>query len=233
MRGVDSRRSLPFSPRWSSFVHPRSNKLSRGKLQTNSKNRYAVGEAETSPDQLLTRLEDDIRRLKIEFDIYFNGAAKRPPYDTKNRVETLVKRLGDDRALTFAQRYRYNALAARYNSFRDLWRRIMQGREEGRDAVSAARAGVKDEIRRDTPAVSFVCADASKDVETVKKLYDSLVQAKQQCGESTAELSFPKFHRLIASKADGIKAKLSCDKVQFTVLVEDGHVSFKAKADRT
>ena len=69
-------------------------------------------------------------------------AAKRPPYDTKGRVETLLKRLGDDRTLTFAQRYRYNSLAARYNAFRDLWRRTMQGREEGRDAVSAHRASV-------------------------------------------------------------------------------------------
>lgn len=192
-----------------------------------------MGESEITPDQYLQRLEDDIRRLKIEFDIYFNGGTKRPPYDTKNRVETLVKRLGDERALNFAQRYRYNSLAARYNSFRDLWRRTMQGREEGRDAISAARAGVKDDSRKESSAVSYVCADATKDVETVKKLYDSLVHAKQQCGEPTAELSFPKFHRLIASKADGIKEKLSCDKVQFTVLVENGHVSFKAKADRT
>ena len=72
--------------------------------------------------------------------VFFNGASKRPPYDTKGRVETLLKRLGDDRTLTFAQRYRYNSLAARYNAFRDLWRRTMQGREEGRDALSAARA---------------------------------------------------------------------------------------------
>src|SRR5215213_435905 len=74
-------------------------------------------------DQQLTRLEEDIRRLKVEFDIYFNGAAKRPPYDTKGRVETLIKRLADERTLTFAQRYHYNSLAARFSSFLQLWRR--------------------------------------------------------------------------------------------------------------
>src|SRR5690349_24730917 len=91
------------------------------------------------------RLEDDIRRLRIEFDIFFNGAAKRPPYDTKGRVETLLKRLGDDRTLTFAQRYRYNSLAARYNAFRDLWRRTMQGREEGRD-LEIGRASCRERV---------------------------------------------------------------------------------------
>jgi hypothetical protein len=211
----------------------RDNKLLRSKLQTQSKNKYAVGENQPSPDEQLTRLEEDIRRLRVEFDIFFNGAAKRPPYETKGRVETLLKRLGDDRTLTFAQRFRYNSLAARYNAFRDLWRRTMQGREEGRDPISAARADVKKETeaKRVEPS-SFVCLDAHREVELVKNLYTSLIEAKRQCGEPTDDLSFPKFHRLIASKADGIKEQLGCDRVRFSVAVEDGHVSFKARADR-
>jgi hypothetical protein len=209
----------------------RDNRLLRSKLQVKAKNKYAVGENQPTPDEQLTRLEDDIRRLRIEFDIFFNGASKRPPYDTKGRVETLLKRLGDDRTLTYAQRYRYNSLAARYNAFRDLWRRTMQGREEGRDQVSAARASVKNESARRDVESSFVCLDAHREVEIVKDLYLSLVEAKRRCGEPTEDLSFPKFHRLIASKADGIKEKLGCDRVRFSVAVEGGHVSFKARGE--
>lgn len=208
----------------------RDNKLLRAKTQLRVKNKYAVGENQPTPDEQLTRLEDDIRRLKVEFDIYFNGASKRPPYDTKGRVETLIKRLGDDRTLTFAQRYRYNTLAARYNSFRDLWRRTMQGREEGRDPVSTARANVKQRMPQREP-VSFLCQDAHKEVETVKNLYESLMEAKRLCGEPTEGFSFPRFHRLIASKADGMKDRTGCGRIKFSVEVEDGHVSFKAIAD--
>ena len=209
----------------------RDNKLLRSKLQAQAKNKYAVGESQPSPDEQLTRLEEDIRKLRVEFDIFFNGASKRPPYDTKGRVETLLKRLGDDRTLTFAQRYRYNSLAARYTAFRDLWRRTMQGREEGRDHLSAARASVKKEQRVSIPAVSFVCKDAHKEVGVVRDLYDSFVDAKQKCGESIDGLSFPQFHRLIASKYDGLKERHGCDRVRFSVAVENGHVSFKAKAE--
>jgi hypothetical protein len=210
----------------------RDNKLLRSKLQVQAKNKFGTGESQPTPDDQLTRLEDDIRRLRIEFDIFFNGGAKRPPYDTKGRVETLLKRLGDDRTLTFAQRYRYNSLAARYNAFRDLWRRTMQGREEGRDPVSAARANAKKAMPETrVQPVSFICADAHHDVEVVKNLYDSLIDAKRSCGEPTEDLSFPKFHRLIASKADGIKQQRGCDRVRFSVAVEDGHVSFKARAE--
>src|SRR5215216_245827 len=91
-----------------------------------------VHEQPMSVDDMLARLEDDVRKLKVEFDIYFNGSAKRPPYDTKGRVETLIKRLADERTFAYAQRYRYNSIVARYTSFRDLWRRTMQEREEGR-----------------------------------------------------------------------------------------------------
>ena len=211
----------------------RDNRLLRSKQQVKAKNKFAVGENQPTPDEQLTRLEDDIRRLRIEFDIFFNGASKRPPYDTKGRVETLLKRLGDDRTLNYAQRYRYNSLAARYNAFRDLWRRTMQGREEGRDPVSAARANVrKENVAKEVEAVSFVCLDAHREVEVVKNLYTSLLEAKQRCGEPTENLSFPKFHRLIASKADGIKQQLGCDRVRFSVAVEGGHVSFKARGDR-
>ncbi|MFN2530068.1 MAG: MXAN_5187 C-terminal domain-containing protein [Pyrinomonadaceae bacterium] len=205
------------------------NKFARSKSQ--SRNKYAPANNETNPDEQLTRLEDDIRRLKVEFDIYFNGAAKRPPYDTKSRVETLLKRLGDDRTLNFTQRYRYNSFAARYNAFRDLWRRTMQGREEGRDPISAARATIKDNVTTEASAQSFVCNDATRDVETVKNLYDALVEAKRRCGEST-DLSFPRFHRLVAEKAEGLKDRTGCEKIKFSIGVEGGHVSFKAGADK-
>lgn len=209
----------------------RENKLLRSKLQVQSKNKYSTGDSQPTPDEQLTRLEEDIRRLRVEFDIFFNGGSKRPPYDTKGRVETLLKRLGDDRSLTFAQRYRYNSLAARYNSFRELWRRTIQGREEGRDAVSAHRASVHKEAGAPKlEPVSFVCADAHREVEVVKNLFESLMEAKRLCGEAE-DLSFPKFHRLIASKADGLKEKLGCKQVRFSVAVENGHVSFKARAE--
>ena len=208
----------------------RDNKLLRSKLQAQAKNKFA--DNQPTPDEQLTRLEDDIRKLRVEFDIFFNGGAKRPPYDTKGRVETFLKRLGDDRTLTYAQRYRYNSLASRYNAFRDLWRRTMQGREEGRDAVSAARAQAKTELPAEVEPVSFVCSDAHHEVEVLQHLYNSLLDAKRRCGEPTEDLSFPKFHRLVASRTDGLKQQFGCERVRFSVAVEGGHVSFKARADR-
>jgi hypothetical protein len=212
----------------------RDNKFARRArdLKERNKKKQGVQELAVTVEEQLKRLEEDIRRLKIEFDVYFNGGTKRAPYDTKMRVEAHIKRLGDDRSLTFAQRYYYNSLGARYATFRDMWRRTMQGREEGRDAGAAARASARADAVSSVERTSFVCADGHKDVKTVKDLYEALVEAKRKCGEATEDLSFPRFHRLIAAKTDNLKEHLGCDRVLFSVDVDGGHVSFKAKADR-
>jgi hypothetical protein len=79
-------------------------------------------------DQQLNRLEEDIRRLKIEFDIFFNGSTKRPPLEMRARLESQIKRMSDNRQLTFAQRYQLNTLIARFTSYRELWRRTLRSR---------------------------------------------------------------------------------------------------------
>lgn len=81
-------------------------------------------------DQQLARLEDDIRKMKIDFDIYFNGATKRPPLEARARLEAFIKRVADNRNLTFAQRYQLNNLVSRFTSYRELWRRTLRARGE-------------------------------------------------------------------------------------------------------
>ncbi len=81
-------------------------------------------------DQKLSRLEDDIRKLKIDFDIYFNGATKRAPLEARARLESSIKRMADTRNMSFAQRYYLNTLVSRFTSYRELWRRTLRAKGE-------------------------------------------------------------------------------------------------------
>jgi hypothetical protein len=81
-------------------------------------------------DQQLSRMEDDIRKLKIDFDIYFNSSNTRPPLESRARLESFIKRIADNRNLTSAQRYYFNTLVARFTSYRELWRRTLKAKGE-------------------------------------------------------------------------------------------------------
>ena len=81
-------------------------------------------------DKQIAKVEEDVRRLKIEFDIFFNGAVKRPPLEARARVESQIKRLLDNRAMAYAQRYKLNGLVSRYTSYRELWRRTLRAKGE-------------------------------------------------------------------------------------------------------
>jgi len=112
-----------------------------------------------------------------------------------------------------------------------LWRRMLQGREEGRDVSAAARAAHRQPVVPFTHS-EFSCADVRHDVRTVKSVYDALIEAKRSCGEATRDLSFAKFHRLIVERTDSLNGPDKSDRVAFTIDVEGGRVSFKAKADQ-
>jgi predicted secreted protein len=93
--------------------------------QTQSKH-----EDSASLDQQIARIEEDTRKLKIDFDIYFNGGTKRPPLEARARLESNIKRIADDRSLTYAQRYQYNTVVSRFTSYRELWRRMLKAKGE-------------------------------------------------------------------------------------------------------
>jgi hypothetical protein len=103
------------------------NKLARQQQNVRNLGKSVLEDAVTV-DQQLGRLEEDIRKLKIDFGIYFNGGLKRAPHEARGRVEAHIKRLSDDRSLTFAQRYVFNNLVSRFTSYRELWRRTFKQR---------------------------------------------------------------------------------------------------------
>ncbi len=178
-----------------------------------------------TPDEELSQLEDSLRRLKIEFDIYFNGGSQRPPTDTQWRVDSIIKKFSDSPKLTFAQRFRFNAMAQRYAVFNDLWRQRVKAREEGPRRTAA-------ELRQEAKkATSFRVEwrDPASEPEKVEKLFEALIEAKKQCGESLDNIGADAFKKFVQQKTAQLKRDFKCEKVQYVVEVEQGQVKLKAK----
>ena len=94
-------------------------------------------------DEELTLLEQQLRRLKIEYEMYFNNPTKRPPTDVEWKVLAILRKFSDGGRMNFSQRFRYNALAQQYAVQSDLWRKKSRIREEGYRRPQDALLGVQ------------------------------------------------------------------------------------------
>jgi hypothetical protein len=188
-------------------------------------------------DQELTLLEDGIRRLKIEYEIFFNGGVKKLPYDLRWRVESIIKKYSDFGKMSFAQRFRYNTLVAKFQAYNDLWRRMLKSKEEGRPpfAPSPPVEAVDTEEQSQTKLppdrliCQLVCSDPEAEEEKLQNLFKSLVEAKRECGEKPDALQFHAFKKFLADKTAKLKDQFKCESVCYVISVESGKVKLTAK----
>jgi hypothetical protein len=186
-----------------------------------------------TPDEELNKLEDGIRRLKIDYEVYFNGGAKRPPTDAQWRVERLLKKYSDNSStLNYAQRFRYNGLAQRYGLFAERWRQRLQVREEGPRQRPGGqprpeKKSRSEKKRRSSYRVEW--RDPLAEPEKVERLFAAFVEAKRECGEQTDHLAAESFKRFVQQKTAQLKHDQNCEHVEYVVEVEDGQVKLKAK----
>jgi hypothetical protein len=105
----------------------------------------------------------------------------------------------------------------------------MQGREEGGNSRAAALRSLQKQENKDSNLNRFVCTDVERDVETTRKIYESLIQAKQKCDKSIDDLSFPSFQKQLAAQIARFKQNNDCRQIQFDVGVDNNQVVFKAR----
>jgi hypothetical protein len=198
-------------------------------------------------DEELGQLERDIRQLKIEYEMYFGGGRKRPPTEIEWRVDLMVKRYAERGGeLKYGQRFRYTNLTQTYAKYKDMFRKRLQQREEGKvqrhfgaaaKAIEAERAKLQVTTQTgrtaethvdDAKAFRMVCSEPEKETEKVDQLYDAFLQAKQAAGEETSKVTKAGFSEFVRKKTKDLQEKKNCRDVEYVVEVVDGQVKLKA-----
>ncbi len=184
-------------------------------------------------DDDLTNLEDGLRRLKIEYRIFFSGNRKKPPEELKLRVEKLAKKLSECSDLSLSERFRFTTLITRFYVYRDLWRRTLLEKEMGRGSDANSHAGSPLEPAKfPAQAVRISISDPQIEEDKVKRLYHALLNIKGANIPQTS-LSYGQFAKYIATQTHAIREKYRCPAVTFTVALEEDAVRFTAAADNS
>jgi hypothetical protein len=188
-----------------------------------------------SPDieRELQALEAELRRLEAEYNMYFAGRLPRPPWETRKRVEGLVKRMDRQYISNYGFRFKFSTLQSRFTSHVELWDRGLRSREEGRPGpfVQPPRPPTAEKSAKpaaDARAVHVTTfKDPLKEMDKLHELYDNLAEMRRQAGQDA--IPFHKFADLIKTQVTQMKEK-GTPEVAFRVAMKDGKVAVTARA---
>lgn len=196
-------------------------------------------------DHEMMQLEAEIKRLEAEYNMFFAGRLPRLPWETRARVDALVKRYDRMNLRNTAQKFRFGTLQARYVAFCELWERALKAREEGRptgvrrrDATASAasapaspspppktpRTGARAPRERVLAVTSL--RDPASEADRMRELYDRLSEARKKAGEKP--VPFDAFKQVVRAQMNKLGGGQG--EVAFRVAVENGKVTLSAKA---
>lgn len=194
-------------------------------------------------DEELSILEDHLRRLKVEYDIFFGGGSKKPPADIEWKVKNLLKKYADGGRMNYTQRFRYNTIQQRFALYNSLWQQKLQIKEEGyrrpQDAVLGIQGLRSSEEQQAQKAIrhhgatlfepfSVACTDPNAEKGKVEQLFKALSDARKQTGEKSGA-NLDSFKKFVEQKTAQLRKEYGCQTVEYSVEMQNGQVKLKAK----
>jgi hypothetical protein len=191
----------------------------------------------------LDLLEKSIRQLQIEWEKFFSGIERKPPVDLRTKLEAMVRRYSNAEIRNNTERFRFQNLASRYQTFAELWAKRLRAMEEGRPVGLHGKAAAMAPPPHHSPAVVERLAsaaratnevrvkDPSADTDAVRTLFNRFLEARKQAGEGGA-VKFESFQKIIAQQSTRILNEKGASAVDFRLETKDGKVSLKAKPVR-
>jgi len=185
----------------------------------------------TSFERDIRLLEVELRKLEVEYKMFFAGRLPKPPWESRGRVEALIKKYDRGHIGGFADRFRFSTLQARYMAFADLWDRGLRAKEEGRPGpFFSPRQHDRKAVEGPKPTDRIVhvttVADPIKEIRKLEELYERLVDAGREVGEEP--FPFHSFVQLVRSQVSRLR-RAGSEEVVFRIALRDGHVTFTAR----
>jgi hypothetical protein len=179
----------------------------------------------------LERLENGLRQLKIQYDMFFAGAIPKQPLELRAALDRVIKRYTNAPLRKYAHRFHFSSLAARYNSFSELWAKTLKGMEEGNRNAAPA---LQDRTPPDAEQVLVRCRihDAVEEQETLKLLHARFLAARRKAEGNGTKISFESFLRGVSAQAERLRESSGCGLVELRLVVHGGKVLLKARPSR-
>lgn len=177
----------------------------------------------------LQALAAGLKQLEAEYNMFFAGRLPRPPWETRSRVDALVKKWDRGYIQSAADRFQFDTLQRRFQTFVDLWDRGLRAREEGRAGpfpVAPPKTPPKPKEPQQQVVHTTSFHDPVREMDKLHALYDSLMDARREAGDDVVP-----FHRFAALVKDqvGKLRESGAPEVGFRVTVVEGKVNLTVR----
>ena len=184
----------------------------------------------------LQALAAGLKQLEAEYNMYFAGRLPRPPWETRTRVQAIVKKWDRAHIQSAADRFQFDTLQRRFVKFTELWDRGLRSREEGRGSgpfgqpPPKAQAPPPREQKSDQKVVHVASfQDPTREMDKLHTLYDSLMDARREVGDDV--VPFHRFAALVKDQVSKVKEN-GANEVAFRVAMVDGKVNFTVRGKK-
>jgi len=176
-------------------------------------------------EQTLSELEHHIQRLKIEYDQYFMGALRREPTLLRGKIQRTLTKYTNEPPRNTLQKFRFNQLMAKFQSYRSMWGRSLREIEAGTYKRHRFKAQLHEsEAAEEKPPEK---GPAQSGPSPVDKLYDALADARKRTGES-APLDREKLAALVQQQTAALRKKHGAARIGFKVVIEGKKAKLRA-----
>jgi len=177
----------------------------------------------------LVVLDNKIKQLKFEYNLYFTGSRPREPVMLRGEVQKLVTRYSNTGIPNTAQRFKFNTITSRYFALRRQWDAILKQIEDGTYKLHAFKAKLRERGSENAPTGALEPTEARNETTGGgTDLFEAYTRARRDCGEDPGGLSRGKLDQLVEQQRSAIQKRFGCDDVRFRVVVENGKAKLKA-----
>lgn len=179
-------------------------------------------------EEQIIQFADMLRKLAVEYEIFFSGGRKLPPTNLRFKVDSLLKRLMEEQ-MSYSQKFRYNQLVAKYSLYRDLWRRNLQEKEEGGalrpereiESILKARRVAIGEEELPPEQLTTIIRDPRTETPKIEEVYRNVQEMRARFGDKPLDLSLEQFVRLVQLKSSELTAGDEQRPVEFVVFHDE------------
>ena len=173
----------------------------------------------------LFELEEELKKLIIEYEKFFLGLEKREPLTLLARVEKMVRQYSNTPINNTMMKFKYTTLVAKLSTYKQQWNKINQQIENGtysreRFKMAMHKRGVV-ESKKQAP-------EQEAPPREMEMLHRQYMAARAACKLPDKEIPIDTIRSLVEKQKPLILAKHKCRDVEFKVVIEDGSPKIKA-----